>query len=133
MQIQQALAQIEVHKQFSALELEKRKYEESICKQTKAIPAMWVLFQSEHPETERMNTAIVKRQFLFIVLLIFSPRSLNGGKMRGGIRNLLATVLGCKPTSISGMCRNLLFEYRHYKDFREGVNCCFEKLARLVR
>lgn len=70
-----------------------------------------------------------RRKFIVVVLYLYSLGTLAGGKMKNGIRDRLAEVTGCTCTLISHNCENLIFQYTHYKEFKEGVD---ELMRRVV-
>lgn len=74
-----------------------------------------------------------RQKFVFIILFLYSPSALAGGKMTKGVRDVLAQVLGFRsPTAISNLCANVVFYYHNYKDYREDVDYVFgEILTRL--
>lgn len=63
-----------------------------------------------------------RRKFILVVLFLYSVGSLAGGKMKVGIRDRIAEVTGCTRSLISHNCENLLFQYTHYKDFKDGAD-----------
>lgn len=68
---------------------------------------------------------VVSRPFLFVVLFIFSPKTLSGGKMVSGLRDKLAECLNTTASNISHYSANLMFYYQMYKDFANEVNNLF--------
>lgn len=68
-----------------------------------------------------------RKKFLFVVLYIFAPKALVGGKMRIGMRDRLARLFGLAATSaVSDNCSSLLDIYRLYRDFRDDVARLYE-------
>lgn len=64
-----------------------------------------------------------RNKFLLIVLHLYSPLTLVGGKMTVGLRKELSKLLDLHtPSSISNVCSNLLFYYQTYRIFRLEVN-----------
>lgn len=64
-----------------------------------------------------------RRQFVFIILYLFAPKVLAGGKMPTGLRDRICDVLGLNARSaLSNQVKDLMFFYQEYKDFRDGVN-----------
>lgn len=61
-----------------------------------------------------------RKKFIFIILYLFSPSSLAGGKMARGIREAMSKVLDIQSKStISDNCADVVFLYQNYSDF-----CC---------
>ena len=84
-------------------------------------------------ETFRVGNVTQRKKFIFIILFLYSPSTLAGGKMKNGLRNKLAEVLGVSAqTAISDNRNNLVFSYQLYKYFRQDVDWIYgEILERL--
>ena len=64
-----------------------------------------------------------RKTFLFIILFLFAPSVLAGGRLPNGIRTELAKVFPhVSPSSISHNIDNVLFLYQNYKDFRHDID-----------
>ena len=64
-----------------------------------------------------------RKKFLFIILFLFAPSVLAGGRLPNGIRTELAKVFPhVSPSSISHNIDNVLFLYQNYKDFRHDID-----------
>lgn len=63
-----------------------------------------------------------KKQLIFIMLYFFSPSALGGAKMRRGLRERIANVLGCTCSNVSHDFKNISFYYKTYRNFRLNVN-----------
>lgn len=63
----------------------------------------------------------VREYFLFVALYVFDPTSIVR-KMRKGLRQDLARVLGVSENNISHLTKHILFRYRHYRSFREDCD-----------
>lgn len=74
-------------------------------------------------------SAQYKWAFTLVMLVLYAPASLNGGKMPCGFRAQLAQVLDVFPSTISDNRNNLLFRYARYRDFRQLAN----RIYRLIR
>lgn len=71
------------------------------------------------PDSGRVLT---RKKFIFIVLYLFSPDALAGGKIKAGLREEMSRVLGIQSkTVISNNLDDIMFLYRNYKDFREDI------------
>lgn len=74
-----------------------------------------------------------RKKFLFIILFLYSPSTLAGDKMRSGLRNKLAEVLGVNAKSvISDNRNNLIFSYQLYKYFRQDVDWIFNEMMQKI-
>ena len=70
----------------------------------------------------------VRKQFIFVILFLCSPCSLGGAKMRRGLREKIARVLGCTSSNVSHDYKNVSFYYYTYTGFRNEVNMVLERL-----
>lgn len=67
-----------------------------------------------------------RKKFLYIILYLYSPASLAGGKMTLGLRDKLAELFQLRSrTTISDNCGDVVFLYCRYKDFHEEVDDIF--------
>lgn len=70
----------------------------------------------------------VRRMFLFVILYLYSPRTLFGCKMRKGLRPELSRLFSCDSTLLSYYARDLVFHYKVYSDFKENINGLIERV-----
>lgn len=89
-------------------------------------------YMEAYPDTKNLKREGYK-QILFVLLFIFSPKTLSGSKMREGLRDKLSTNLKISPQSISHSIANLMFFYTVYKDFRYDVNYIFTYVFEKLR
>lgn len=73
-----------------------------------------------------------RQQFLFVVVFLYSVGTLAGGKMKVGLRDKISEVTGCGKTLISHNCINLLFQYTHYKEFKDGVDELMRRVSERI-
>ncbi len=88
------------------------------------LPELYRRFLDARPRvcpSVKAGSTLERRIFLFIILFLYSPRTLFGSKMKKGLRPRLAHLYGCDSTLLSYYCRNLAFHYRVYSDFREDI------------
>lgn len=81
-------------------------------------------YEQLHPRT-RVRASEIRRKYLFVILFLYSPKTLAGGKMSSGLRTKIAEALGVEPTNISHYHSDIWFYYTVYSDFREDVNQLF--------
>lgn len=74
------------------------------------------------------KSIMVQKQFIFVILYLYSPSALGGSKMRRGLREKIARVLGCTCSNVSHDYKNISFYYVTYKSFRNDVNEVLGKL-----
>lgn len=78
-----------------------------------------------------IQSVINRKKFIFVILYMFSPSSLAGGKMKNGIRTEISKVLGLKSKStISDNCSDLIFLYQNYGKFREDVDSIYNEITK---
>lgn len=81
-----------------------------------------------------IDSVIQRKKFLFIIMYLYSPSTLAGGKMGKGLRSELAKVVGVNAQSvISRDCRDIVFLYKHYKTFAFDIEDIFPKIMEMVR
>jgi len=77
-----------------------------------------------------IESVVQRKKFLFIILYLYSPTTLAGGKMIRGLRDKLAQVLELHSrTTISDNCADIVFLYNRYKYFKNEVNDLFQYLT----
>ena len=74
-----------------------------------------------------------KGQFLFVILFLYSPIALVGGRIVNGVRDKLAQLFGfTSPSAVSNLCKSINSFYSTYKGYRKNVNqLCDEFMSRL--
>lgn len=78
---------------------------------------------------ERRAGAIFRRKFIFIILFLYSPSTLAGGKIAKGIRDILADILEFNsPTGISNLCVDVTFYYNNYKEYRADIEYLYTEI-----
>ncbi|WP_106832209.1 hypothetical protein [Parabacteroides pacaensis] len=71
-----------------------------------------------------------RKKFIFIVLYLYCPSALAGGKMAKGLREKLSEILGVKaPSTISNNIANVVFIYNQYKNFRRDVEWMYSEIV----
>lgn len=70
-----------------------------------------------------------RKKFLFIILYLFSPSTLAGGKMASGLRDEISRAMGMKSADVISKNReDVVFLYRHYMDFREDIRHIYSEI-----
>lgn len=79
-----------------------------------------ILSQSDCPPN--IESVTQRKKFLFIVLFLFAPSVLAGGRLPNGIRAEIAVVFpDVSPCVISNNIADVSFIYQQYKDFRQDI------------
>ena len=82
----------------------------------------------------RSGNVTQRKKFIFIILFLYSPSTLAGGKMKNGLRDKLAEVLGVNAqTTISNNRNNLVFSYQLYKYFRQDVDWIYGEMMERIK
>ena len=88
-----------------------------------------ILFERDCPPNP--ESPHQRKKFLFIILSLYNPGFFMGDKMLYGLRRDLADCLGVGAESvISDNCSDLLFIYRHYKEFSGDVEGLIMEIKR---
>ena len=75
-----------------------------------------------------------RKKFIFIILYLFSPSSLAGGKMTAGLREEMSRVLGIQSKStISDNCADVVFLYQNYGDFSGDIEYLYTEIVNRLR
>lgn len=83
---------------------------------------------------ERRDGSAFRQKFIFIILLLYSPNSLAGGKMARGIRDILAGILRVKtPSGISNNYSNVMDFYNIYEGYRKDMNYLYEEILNRLK
>lgn len=82
-------------------------------------------------EMFRVGNVTQRKKFIFIILFLYSPSTLAGGKMKNGLRNKLGEILGINAqTAISDNRNSLVFSYQLYKYFRQDVDFIYMEMMK---
>lgn len=82
---------------------------------------------------ERRKAAEFRQKFIFIILFLYSPSTLAGGKMKIGLRDKITEVTGGTGTLISHCYTDLMFRYQMYKGYREEIDSIYKAITGLLR
>ena len=77
---------------------------------------------------------IQRKEFLFIVLFLFVPSVLAGGRIPNGVRKALENVFPkVRPCTISNNIADVAFLYQQYKYFRSDVNIIYNEILNQLK
>lgn len=75
-----------------------------------------------------------RKEFIFVVIYLYAPQKLFGGKMPHGMRRAIANVAGITCASfISSTCAELLILYTTYDDFQQEVDRLLNKVYSIIQ
>lgn len=77
---------------------------------------------------------IQRKEFLFIVLFLFVPSVLAGGRIPNGVRKALENVFPkVRPCTISNNIADVAFLYQQYKYFRSDVDIIYNEILNRLK
>ncbi len=84
------------------------------------IPKIYEIFEQVKGNEIKVND---RKEFIFVVIYLYSPNKFFGGKMPQGLRRAItrATKVTCASV-ISATCTELMVLYTTYSDFRQEVD-----------
>lgn len=72
------------------------------------------------------GSVLQRKKFILIILYLYSPSTLAGGKMPKGLRDEICQTLGINSVStISDNCADVVFLYQNYPDFSKDIDGLF--------
>ena len=75
-----------------------------------------------------------RKKFLFIVLFLFAPSVLAGGRLPNGIRAEISGVFpDVSPCVISNNIADVSFIYQQYKDFRQDIEYLYNQIVERLK
>lgn len=94
------------------------------------IPKIYEVFEELKGNEIKVND---RKEFIFVVIYLYSPNKFFGGKMPQGLRRAItkATKVTCASV-ISATCTELMVLYTTYSDFRQGVDELILKVNKIL-
>jgi hypothetical protein len=81
-----------------------------------------------------LESVTQRKKFLFIVLFLFAPSVLAGGRLPNGIRAEIAGVFpDVSPCVISNNIADVSFIYQQYKDFRQDIEYLYNQIVEILK
>lgn len=101
------------------------------------IPEVYSWFKkilSERSCPPNIENVTQRKKFLFIVLFLFAPSVLAGGRLPNGIRAEIAGVFpDVSPCVISNNIADVSFIYQQYKDFRQDIEYLYNQIVEILK
>lgn len=77
-----------------------------------------------------LDSVTQRKKFIFIILFLYSPSTLAGGKMLTGLRDKISEATGVySKSTISDNCVDVVFMYQNYKSFRKDIDYLYTKIT----
>ena len=81
-----------------------------------------------------LESVTQRKKFLFIVLFLFAPSVLAGGRLPNGIRAEISGVFpDVSPCVISNNIADVSFIYQQYKDFRQDIEYLYNQVLEKLK
>ena len=94
------------------------------------IPKIYKVFEELKGKEVKVND---RKEFIFVVIYLYSPNKFFGGKMPQGLRRAITKVTKVTCASvISATCTELMVLYTTYSDFRQNVDMLMGSLDGLL-
>ena len=121
-----------IREQKSKLSEREKELTEPILTDLDMIGMLYRWFQEiiSQKEIFRSGNVTQRKKFIFIILFLYSPSTLAGGKMKNGLRNKLGV---SAQTAISDNRNNLVFSYQLYKYFRQDVDWIYGEMMKRLK
>ncbi|WP_368107173.1 hypothetical protein [Bacteroides nordii] len=122
-----------IREQKSRLSERENELSTPVLSDLELIPVIYEWFKevlSEMAFPPQVESITQRKKFLFIVLFLFSPSVLAGGRMPNGVRKSLEEVFpNVKPCTISNNLADVVFLYQQYKDFRQDIEYIYTEIV----
>ena len=118
-----------IHRKRVAIETEERELTMPIITNIDKIGDIYNIYSDEIAKIGiKLHSIDGRRIFIFLVIRLFCPAVYTGSKLKRGIRDRIAEVIGCEASIISHDFRNLTFHYKKYRSFRNIVNAIYDSV-----
>lgn len=101
------------------------------------IPEVYSWFKeilSERSCPPNIESVTQRKKFLFIILFLFAPSVLAGGRLPNGIRAEISCVFpDVSPCVISNNIADVSFIYQQYKDFRQDIEFIYNQVLERLK
>lgn len=126
-----------IREQKSRLSERERELSSALLQDTSLIPEIYSWFKdivAEADHSPNPDGVMQRKKFLFIVLFLYVPSSLAGGRLPNGIRVELANVFpDVSPCVISNNIADVSFIYQQYKNFRQDIEYIYMRIIEKLK
>lgn len=89
----------------------------------------WVQqISSQIKDYPKKETTEYKHLFIYIALMLYSPRFFAGECLIRGLRDELAKLFDLSPSHISNLCRDVPYKHRSYSNFQRNADYIIEEI-----
>lgn len=125
-----------IREQKSRLSERERELSSALLQDTSLIPEIYSWFKDIVAETDHSQNpdgVMQRKKFLFIVLFLYAPSSLAGGRLPN-IRAELANVFpDVSPCVISNNIADVSFIYQQYRNFRQDIEYIYNQVLERLK
>lgn len=126
-----------IREQKSRLSERERELSSALLHDVSLIPEIYSWFKDVISETDcppNPDSVMQRKKFLFIVLFLFAPSVLAGGRLPNGVRAEIARVFpDVSPCVISNNIADVSFIYQQYKDFRQDIEYLYNQILERLK
>lgn len=126
-----------IREQKSRLSEREQELSSPILDDYSLIPEIYVWFKeilAKRTCPSNPESVIQRKKFLFIVLFLFAPSVLAGGRLPNGIRAEISGVFpDVSPCVISNNIADVSFIYQQYKDFRQEIEFLYNQILERLK
>ena len=110
----------DIKRQQSLLSIEENKMSQPMVSDLTLIGNIYDAFTAF--ESDEGEMPLRQKKFLFVIMYLYCPAALAGSRMRRGVRDKVARIIGCTSSNISHDYKNVAFYYKTYRGFRADCN-----------
>ena len=126
-----------IREQKSRLSEREQELSSPVLCDTSLIPQIYFWFKEILSDTgcpPNIESVTQRKKFLFIVLFLFAPSVLAGGRLPNGIRAEISGVFpDVSPCVISNNIADVSFIYQQYKDFRQDIEYLYCQIVERLK
>lgn len=126
-----------IREQKSRLSERERELSSVLLDDYSLIPEIYAWFKeilAERTCQPNPESVTQRKKFLFIVLFLFAPSVLAGGRLPNGIRAEISHVFpGVSPCVISNNITDVPFIFHQYKDFRQEIEYLYNQILERLK
>lgn len=127
----------EVSNNIETLKRKREELSKPILSDRTSIPHVLEAFKTAMAQIGKAydsTSAYQRRQVVFILLTLYAPHRLVGGKMPSGLRKELGKAMPeVKPCTLSADCEVSVFWYQTYREFAEEVDRMYRIILESIR